>query len=205
MGIYQTHIPIPHRSCPSHHQFYLLLEHEHSEQWYDTRALTNSTLLTADMSLLCTSKPVPNSWFSFSFLWKNAYYPASSVPQPSHLTSCTPTKYKWYLASSLETVIREPALYKHLTFHVPNLISIFCSLGHLSKDSVQVWGLCKLFVTNLFFMVKGCYPTPNLEDHPLLFDRGCLFNIFAANLYTWRPFLHPQPKDAPCCVNHMVL
>jgi hypothetical protein len=25
-------------------------------------------------------------------------------------------------------------------------------------------------------------PTPKLEDHPLLFVRGCLFNIFAANL-----------------------
>jgi hypothetical protein len=24
--------------------------------------------------------------------------------------------------------------------------------------------------------------TPNLEDHPLSFVRGCLFNIFAANL-----------------------
>jgi hypothetical protein len=31
-GIYQTHIPIPHRRCPSHHQFYLLFEHERSEQ-----------------------------------------------------------------------------------------------------------------------------------------------------------------------------
>jgi hypothetical protein len=25
-------------------------------------------------------------------------------------------------------------------------------------------------------------PTPKLEDHPLSFVRGCLFNIFAANL-----------------------
>jgi hypothetical protein len=30
--IYQTHIQIICRSCPSHHQFYLLLEHERSEQ-----------------------------------------------------------------------------------------------------------------------------------------------------------------------------
>jgi hypothetical protein len=33
------------------------------------------------------------------------------VPLPSHLTSCTPTKSNLYLDSSLETVIREPALY----------------------------------------------------------------------------------------------
>jgi hypothetical protein len=25
-----------------------------------------------------------------------------------------------------------------------------------------------------------------------------LFNIFAATLYIWRPFLHPEPEDAPC-------
>jgi hypothetical protein len=42
-------------------------------------------------------------------------------------------------------------------------------------------------------------PTPKLEDHPLLSVRDCLFNIFAANLHSWRLFLHPQPEDAPCC------
>jgi hypothetical protein len=26
------------------------------------------------------------------------------------------------------------------------------------------------------------HPTPKLEDHPLSFVRGCIFNIFAANL-----------------------
>jgi hypothetical protein len=42
-------------------------------------------------------------------------------------------------------------------------------------------------------------PTPKLEDHPLLSVRGCLFNIFPATLHSWRPFLHPQPENAPCC------
>jgi hypothetical protein len=28
--------------------------------------------------------------------------------------------------------------------------------------------------------------------------RDCLFNVFAATLHNWRPFLHPQPEDAPC-------
>jgi hypothetical protein len=41
--------------------------------------------------------------------------------------------------------------------------------------------------------------TPKLEDHSLLFVHCCLFNIFAANLHSWRPFLHPQSEDAPCC------
>jgi hypothetical protein len=31
-GIYQIHVSVPHRSCPSYHQFYPLLRHEHSEQ-----------------------------------------------------------------------------------------------------------------------------------------------------------------------------
>jgi hypothetical protein len=47
------------------------------------------------------------------------YYPAGSVPLPSHLTSCTPTKSGLYLDSSLKTVIREPTLYKVLTFLNP--------------------------------------------------------------------------------------
>jgi hypothetical protein len=86
------------------------------------------------------------------------YSPVGSVPPPSYLTSCTPTKSNLYVASSLEAVIREHTLYKILTFHVPNLISTFHNLGRLSKESVQVGGSCKLFVTNLFFTVKGCYP-----------------------------------------------
>ena len=38
-------------------------------------------------------------------------------------------------------------------------------------------------------------PTPKLEDHPLSAVRDC---IFAAALHIRRPFLHPQPEDAPC-------
>jgi len=39
-------------------------------------------------------------------------------------------------------------------------------------------------------------PTPKMEDHPLSAVRDCVFNIFAPTLY--RPFLQPQPEDAPC-------
>jgi hypothetical protein len=41
-------------------------------------------------------------------------------------------------------------------------------------------------------------PTPKLENHPLLAVCDFLFNVFAATLHIWRPFLHPQPKDVPC-------
>jgi hypothetical protein len=64
-------------------------------------------------------------------------------------------KFNLYLASSLETVMREPALNKLLTFHNSNLITIFSRLGSLSKVSVQVRGSFRLFVTNLFFYDEG--------------------------------------------------
>jgi hypothetical protein len=67
-----------------------------------------------------------------------------------------------YLDSSLETVIREPTLYKLLTFPNPNPISIFCRLGCLSKESIQVLGSFWIFVTNLFFLRwRVVSPTPN--------------------------------------------
>jgi hypothetical protein len=41
-------------------------------------------------------------------------------------------------------------------------------------------------------------PTPKLEDRPLSAVYDLLFNVFAATLHNWRPFLDPQPEDAPC-------
>jgi hypothetical protein len=128
--------------------------------------------------------------------------PAGSAPSPSHLASCTPTKSKLYLDSSLETVVKEPALYKHLTFHNPNLMSVFHCLGSLSRESVQVRVSLMTFVTILYYYGEGFLapsPTPELEDHRLPFVRSCLFNIFAATLHCWRLLIHPQPEDASCC------
>ena len=42
-------------------------------------------------------------------------------------------------------------------------------------------------------------PTPNLDDHSFSAVHDCLFNIFAATLHIWSPFLFPQPNDASCC------
>jgi hypothetical protein len=41
-------------------------------------------------------------------------------------------------------------------------------------------------------------PITKLEDHPLSAVRHYLFNIFAAALHIWKPFLRPQPAGAPC-------
>jgi hypothetical protein len=120
---------------------------------------------------------------------EKVYSPAGSVPLPSDLTYWTPTKSNLYLDSSLETVVREPALYKLLTFQI-QIMSVFHRLCSVSRESVQVRGSFMNFVTNVFLYGEGLLassPTPKLEDHPLSFVRGCVFNIFAA-------VLHPQPE-----------
>jgi hypothetical protein len=70
----------------------------------------------------------------------NVYLPAGSVPRLSHLTSCNPTKSNLYFIITFATVMSEPTLYRLPTFHIPNLMSIFLSLGRLPKESVQVRG-----------------------------------------------------------------
>jgi hypothetical protein len=74
-------------------------------------------------SLWSFSTMYPIDGYHSPFHRKNVYSPAGTVPLPSHLTSCTPTKSSLYLDSSLETVIWESALYK-LMFYVPNFMSI---------------------------------------------------------------------------------
>jgi hypothetical protein len=53
------------------------------------------------------------------------------MPPLYHLTSYTPTKSNLYLDNSLAAAIHEPAIYSLLTFQVPNLMSLFRSLGHI--------------------------------------------------------------------------
>jgi hypothetical protein len=102
------------------------------------------------------------------------------VPPPSHLTSCTPTKSNLYLVTSLEIVIREPALYKLLTFHNTNLVSIFRRLGRLSKESVQVRGSIEIVVTNLFVYGEGL-SVPRWRTSP------CHLSAAAYSIYSQLP------------------
>jgi hypothetical protein len=124
------------------------------------------------------------------------YSPAGWVPPPFRLTSYIPTKSHLYPSSSLETVIREPALYILRTFHVPNLVSIIRRLDRLSKEPALVRGSLIRLVTRLFY---GGDVSPTLEDHSLSFVRSRLFNIFTATLHRRRPSLHLQPEYASCC------
>jgi hypothetical protein len=92
---------------------------------------------------------------------------------------------------SFETVMREPALYRRLTFHVPNLISIFRSVGRLSKKSIHVWGPLWHFVTRLFFFlwrgVVSPTPNPHVGRRPLV---GCPRLLFQ--------YIRSYPPSATC-------
>jgi hypothetical protein len=97
------------------------------------------------------------------------------VPPFSHLT-CTSTKSNLRLPNSLATVSYEPILQGFLTFHVPNLMSIFrCLEGLLAPAQSPSWRTtrCRLSATaySVYLQLRSI--------------SGCRL-------------LHPQPVDAPC-------
>jgi hypothetical protein len=79
----------------------------------------------------------------------------------------------------------EPALYRLVTFYIPNLISIFLSIGQISKKSTQVRGPLWHFITNLLFTVTICQPHAQSPSWRAV--RDCLFNIYSATLHIQRP------------------
>jgi hypothetical protein len=65
-------------------------------------------------------------------------------------------------------------------------MSVFFSLGRLSKESGQVQGHLWQFEASLFFYSEQLLaprPAPKLEDHPLSAVCNCLFSIFATTLH----------------------
>jgi hypothetical protein len=88
-----------------------------------------------------------------------------------------------------------------LTFHVPNLISIFLSLGRLSKESVQVRGPVWHFVNKIIIYSEELLvprPTPSLRTTP------CQLSTTAYSIYSQLGsisggrLLHPKSENAPC-------
>jgi hypothetical protein len=103
---------------------------------------------------------------------------------------------------SSATVLSEPTLYRLLAFHIPNLVSIFLSLGHLSKESIQVCDSLWHFITSSFFLWwGGVSRMPNTKSGglplvgPLLlliqYIHSCpLYLKAVSSIFTLR---------APCC------
>ena len=121
-------------------------------------------LVTADNILWCTKNLFA---IDFHFLFhRKKYNPCSYSPPLSHLTSCTPSKSNLYLANSVAAVVNEPALYRLLTFYVPNLISLFHCLGR-TEGSVQARSTHLFPIKAIFYgeeLLAPC-PTPKLEEH----------------------------------------
>jgi len=91
-------------------------------------------------------------------------------------------KSNLYLTNSLAAAVSEPALYRLLTFHVPNLMSFsFCN----SYQSIRP-GPRHVLVNKASFYgedLSAPRPTPKLDDHPLSAVRDCLFSIFATTIH----------------------
>jgi hypothetical protein len=68
-----------------------------------------------------------------------------------------------YFDITFATVMRLPAPCRLLTFHVPNLMSIFLSWGRLYKESAQVQGLLWHFEQTYFYGEDLLAPRPTLK------------------------------------------
>jgi hypothetical protein len=94
-----------------------------------------------------------------------------------------------FILSSLSSV-GACTTYSTISHQLQKLMSFFHCLGCV-KESVQVWGALKHFITSQTFHGEGLlawHPTPKLEDHHLSAVHDCLF-IYEGLL------LHLQPED----------
>jgi len=76
------------------------------------------------------------------------------------------------------------------------------SLPHLQKSTTcpraRIYDTFRNGAKSLRPGVVSTLPNlPKLEQHPLSAVRYCLFSIFAATVYIWRPFVHLQLEDSP--------
>jgi len=97
------------------------------------------------------------------------------------------------LANSLATVISETALYRLLTFPVPNLMPLFRCLGR-TKILVQVRGKCLSFVTKPVFTVRSYQ---HLAQPPSWKTNPCRLSAAAYSICSHLPsILQAAPSSA---------
>jgi hypothetical protein len=67
------------------------------------------------------------------------------------------------------------------------------------STTVQVRGfVCEYFVTNVRFYSEEPLPNPQSGGPSLVGCPRLLIQYISSYPPYWRPFLHPQPEDAPC-------
>jgi hypothetical protein len=103
----------------------------------------------------------------------------------------------------LATVMSKPALYILLTLHVPNLMSIFFTLGRLSKEPVQLRGPLWHVVTSLFLRWGVLSPTPNSQagGPPLV---GCP-RLLILYILSYLPYLEAVSSICNLRTRHAVV
>jgi hypothetical protein len=102
-----------------------------------------------------------------------------------------------YICISFATVMSEPALKRFPISHVRNLMSIFFSLGRLSREFVHVRGPLWHFVIRVFLRRRVVSPKPKLNDHPLSAVATAYWIYPQLPSISGGRLLHPQTEDAP--------
>ena len=93
-----------------------------------------------------------------------------------------------HIVSKPRLVLPDPDIYRLVTFHVPNAMSIFVAYIIPKGQSKSKAFLLFHNIPSFYGKeVLAVYPNPKLENHPLSAVRECLFNTFSATLHIWRP------------------
>ena len=115
-----------------------------------------------------------------------------SLPQLTLLRRVLPKK-----RSGLQLVRKLPAFYGARRF-----ITVFTNARHLSPSSAYYVSLFScLRRTKWSAQVRSPVKRFYLQaaGTPLVGYPRLLIQYNLVTLHIWRPFLHPQPEDAPCC------
>jgi hypothetical protein len=122
-----------------------------------------------------------------------------------------------YMANSLVAAVSEPALYRLPTFHIPKKcpFSVACCVilpietppGDPSGGVVYFrivlspGEASRLVLLNMVLLRGGVSTSPNFQagGPPVVSCPRLLIQYIHSYSPYRRPFLHPQPEDAPCC------